>query len=186
MKKTLSLLTVALLAATLLTACHNDDEKVEAIPYSSQQTKMASEDSHEDKAASFQLEGLDGKTYRLSDFKGKKVYVKFWASWCSICLASLEDSNTLARSVDEDTVVLSVVAPNQMGEQDEASFKKWFDGLGYKDLPVLLDRDGELLKAYQVRSYPTNVFINSEGLVAKTQVGYMDEDMIQQTLAELD
>ncbi len=31
--------------------------------------------------------GTDGKTYHLSDYKGKKVYLNFWASWCSICLA---------------------------------------------------------------------------------------------------
>lgn len=185
MKKTVSLLTITLLALSFLTACEQDDEKVEAIPYTSQQTEMTSESNQEDKALSFKLEGIDGKTYHLSDFKGKKIYLKFWASWCSICLASLEDSNTLARSVDEETVILSVVAPNQMGEQDEASFKKWFEGLGYKDLPVLLDREGELLKAYHVRSYPTNVFINSEGFVSKTQIGFMDEQMIQQTLAEL-
>ena len=35
------------------------------------------------KVKEFSLQGVDGKTYRLSDYKGKKVYLKFWASWCS-------------------------------------------------------------------------------------------------------
>ena len=58
----------------------------------------------------FSLEGVDGKTYRLSDFKGKKVYIKFWASWCSICLASLAETDELAMNESDDVVVLSLVS----------------------------------------------------------------------------
>lgn len=133
----------------------------------------------------FQLKDLTGKTWDLSELKGKKVYLKFWASWCSICLASLADTEDLAAKADEDTVILSLVSPNQKGEQDEASFRKWYEGLEYSHLPVLLDSEGQLLKDYQVRSYPTNVFIDSDGVLVKTVVGFMDETSIQETLRSL-
>ena len=39
---------------------------------------------------------LDGNRFRLSDYRGKKVYMKFWASWCTVCLARLEETEKLA------------------------------------------------------------------------------------------
>ena len=130
----------------------------------------------------FELTGVDGKTYRLSDYKGKKLYLKFWASWCSICLASLPDTNELAKEASDDYVILTVVSPGQKGEQAEEAFKKWYQGLDYKNLPVLLDPSGKLLASYGVRSYPTQVFIDKEGKLVKIQPGFMDKETILENL----
>lgn len=130
----------------------------------------------------FELTGVDGKTYRLSDYKGKKVYLKFWASWCSICLASLPDTDELAKEASDDYIILTVVSPGQKGEQSEEAFKKWYQGLDYKNLPVLLDPSGKLLASYGVRSYPTQAFIDKEGKLVKTQPGFMDKETILENL----
>ena len=130
----------------------------------------------------FELKGVDGKTYRLSDYKGKKVYLKFWASWCSICLASLPDTDELTKEASDDYVILTVVSPGQKGEQSEEAFKKWYQGLDYKALPVLLDPSGQLLASYGVRSYPTQAFIDKEGKLVKTQPGFMDKVSILESL----
>lgn len=134
-------------------------------------------------ARDFSLQDVNGMTYKLSDLKGKKVYLKFWASWCSICLASLEETDELAKTAGDDVVILSVVSPDQNGEKSAEDFKKWYQDLGYKHLPVLLDTNGELLKEYMVRSYPTNIFIGSDGTLIKTQVGFMDKAAIEEALA---
>ena len=134
----------------------------------------------------FELTGVDGKNYHLSDYKGKKVYLKFWASWCSICLASLPDTDELTKEASDDYVILTVVSPGQKGEQSEEAFKKWYQGLDYKDLPVLLDPSGQLLASYGVRSYPTQAFIDKEGKLVKTQPGFMDKETILQTLKSID
>ena len=47
-------------------------------------------------APDFEMMDLDGNTVKLSDFNGEKVYLKYWASWCPICLGGLEDINTLS------------------------------------------------------------------------------------------
>ena len=177
--------TSALVCASLLclSACNNQMEKQvdkqngdKNAQVSSQTAKIGEE------VPDFELTGVDGKTYRLSDYKGKKVYLKFWASWCSICLASLPDTDELAKEASDDYVILTVVSPGQKGEQAEEAFKKWYQGLDYKDLPVLLDPSGQLLASYGVRSYPTQAFIDKEGKLVKIQPGFMDKETILENL----
>ena len=99
--------------------------------------------------------------------RGRKSNLKFWASWCSICLASLPDTDEIAKEAGDDYVVLTVVSPGHKGEQAEADFKNWYKGLDYKNFPVLIDPSGKLLESYGVRSYPTQAFIDKEGKLVK-------------------
>ena len=166
-----------------LSACKNqmtseNGDKQEQVSY---QTEKKGEE-----VPNFELTGVDGKTYRLSEYKGKKVYLKFWASWCSICLASLPDTDELAKEAGDDFVILTVVSPGQKGEQAEGDFQKWYQGLDYKNLPVLLDPSGKLLASYGVRSYPTQAFIDKEGKLVKIQPGFMDKETILKTLKSID
>ena len=209
MKKATALTMAALTSLSLLAACSttsaDKDKMSEAKTTTTEQkmdkssattvaetSKMMNEQKMEtqkmnqgDMAPDFTLQGLDGKTYRLSDLKGKKVYLKFWASWCSICLSTLGDADQLASEVGEDVQILSVVSPNQNGEKSEADFKSWYAGLDYKHLPVALDASGNLLKAYGVRSYPTSAFIGSDGVLVKTHVGFMSKEDIKTNLQNI-
>jgi len=209
MKKATALTMAALTSLSLLAACStasaDKDKMSEAKTTTTEQkmdkssattvaetSKMMNEQKMEtqkmnqgEMAPDFTLQGLDGKTYRLSDLKGKKVSLKFWASWCSICLSTLGDADQLASEVGEDVQVLSVVSPNQNGEKSEADFKSWYAGLDYKHLPVALDASGNLLKAYGVRSYPTSAFIGSDGVLVKTHVGFMSKEDIKTNLQNI-
>src|SRR5262245_12849030 len=64
----------------------------------------------------FELQDLDGKTVALSDFAGKKVYVKFWATWCSICLGGLGEVEALNADQKDGIEVLTIVSPGYLGE----------------------------------------------------------------------
>ena len=84
--------------------------------------------------------------------KGKKVYLKAWASWCPICLSSLEELDSFTKEEDRIEIV-TVVFPGKSGEMSKEEFKKWYSSLGYKNIKVLVDEKGELLKKAKNKSF---------------------------------
>ncbi|MBU3188126.1 redoxin domain-containing protein [Clostridium bowmanii] len=170
------LLIVVLIGSTLTgylksnkTKISNVDNKIKSVD-----VKKMNEGT---KAADFELMDLQGKSHKLSDYVGKKVYIKYWASWCSICLAGLGEVNTLAAQ-DKDFEVITIVSPSFRGEMNSQDFKKWFSGLEYKNLTVLLDEKGIVASTYEVRGYPTSVFIGSDGILVKILPGHKSNDVI--------
>ena len=121
---------------------------------------------------------FEGNTVALSDYAGTPVYIKFWASWCSICLSTLQETDTLAAEADGFTVI-TVVAPGVDGEKNAESFQTWYNGLDYKNTVVLFDTGGSAQKAFGVRAFPTSVYIGADGEVLKTQIGAVTNDEVR-------
>ena len=114
---------------------------------------------------------FDGNAVPLDSFLGKPVYIKFWASWCSICLSTLRETDELA-GMDNDFTVITVVAPGVDGEKDAESFKAWYNTLDYKNTAVLFDEGGEAMRAFGVRAFPSSAFIDADGNLLKFSVGH--------------
>ncbi len=118
------------------------------------------------KAPEFTAQDHSGKMVKLSDFRGKVVVVRFWASWCETCKAEQPSLEDLAGDVDpDDAVVLSL-----------ASDAKW--DLVRKKLPqgsntqVLLDPPkaedsliGRIAEAYGVEKVPESFIIDRDGII---------------------
>ena len=137
-------------------------------------------------APDFTLQSMDGKEVKLSDFKGKKVYLKFWASWCGPCKKSMPELMELTAKEDRDFEILSVIAPGLQGEKTIDQFPKWFEEQGYKDIPVLYDTKGTTFQAYQIRSIPTEYLIDSNGKIAKIQLGAISNADAEAAFAQMD
>ena len=137
-------------------------------------------------APDFTLQSMDGKEVKLSDFKGKKVYLKFWASWCGPCKKSMPELMELAAKEDRDFEILSVIAPGLQGEKTIDQFPKWFEEQGYKDIPVLYDTKATTFQAYQIRSIPTEFLIDSNGKIAKIQIGAISNADAEAAFAQMD
>lgn len=134
---------------------------------------------------SIAMQDLEGNTVSLADYAGKKVYVKFWASWCPICLAGLDEVNTLAKE-STDFEVLTVVAPGYNNEKKHEDFVKWFNGVRNVDeLPVLLNDGGNLVEEFQVKGYPTSAFIDSKGELVRSQPGHLSNDQIIEAMTQI-
>ena len=123
------------------------------------------------------LKDVNGMNYSFGK-DGKPTYVKFWASWCPICLSGLEDINSLSKEM-KDFEVVTVVSPGLVGEKKTEDFKKWYKSLGYKNIKVLLDEKGELSKILNVRVYPTSVVVNKDGKVEKVLPGHLEKAEIK-------
>ena len=156
-------------------------------------TDMTMKDKKEDtkamttsaKAVDASFKTFDGKDVKLSDYKGKKVYIKVWASWCPTCLAGLADIDSFAANHSEDTVILSVVAPGVNREKKAEDFKEWFSGLDYKNLPVLMAETPDFFKQVGVIGYPTSVFINANGELVQAHPGHLSNEDIQKQLDKM-
>lgn len=132
-------------------------------------------------APDFEMMDQHGNKVRLSDFKGQKVYIKYWASWCPICLGGLEDINTLSAE-NNGFKVLTIVAPGQKGEKNVEDFKTWFSGVdNTKNITVLFDTDGAYGVKAGVRGYPTSEYIGSDGVLVKIVPGHADNNTIIDT-----
>lgn len=136
-------------------------------------------------APAFDLVDLEGNPHDLSKYAGKKVYVKFWASWCSICLAGMEELNALAGE-DPDFEVLTIVSPSSNAEKDSESFAKWFSGLdNASNITVLLDEGGTVFDEYGVLAYPTSTYIGSDGVMVKSAPGHFSNEQIHETFESI-
>lgn len=150
----------------------NTDENISSMSDNPMETNKG------DMAYNFDLMTIDGKSLSLESLKGEKVYLKFWASWCPICLAGLEDVDMLSGEMG-DFKVITIVSPSYNGEMDKDKFIEWFEGLGIENMTVLLDEKGSVAKQYGVRGYPTSVFIGSDGVLIKSIPGHIDNQSIK-------
>ena len=191
-------LMLAVFSTFLLAACQNSQmgmDKMDMKTTTEEMGKMSEQKTENkdsmngtmgmDEVSDYTFKTLDGKEVSLADYKGKKVYLKFWASWCPICLAGLADINQLADTPPKDAVVLTVVAPGVNREKSLEDFKEWFSGLEYKTLPVLVDNNGQFLKKLGIVGYPSSAFIDANGKVVRVQPGHVTNEDIVKTLETL-
>ncbi len=137
----------------------------------------------DDLAPKFVLEDLDGNPVSLEDI-GQKVYVKYWTSWCSICLAGLEELDSLSATETEFRVI-SIVNPNYKGEMSPEKFKEWYASLPYENITVLLDEDGVWAKEFDVIGYPSSYFISRFGELEETIVGHTSNKELSKIMKRL-
>lgn len=125
------------------------------------------------RAPDFELPDLHGTIHQLSDYEDGKVYIHFWASWCSICLAGMSELEELAES-DNGFTVLTIVSPGTHAEKDAQSFKSWFSSLDRgHEMIVLMDEGGIVYEGFKMDGYPSSAWIGSDGKIAEKRTGHV-------------
>lgn len=140
-------------------------------------------------AVDFTLTDQYGSSHTLSEYKGKTVFLNFWATWCPPCQAEMPDIQKLYEEFDtegEDAlIILGIAAPDYGNEKNEEGIKNFLEENGYT-YPVVMDTGGNVFAQYGVYSYPTTFMIDRDGNVFGYVTGQLTEeimrDIIKQTM----
>ena len=124
-------------------------------------------------APDFEWTDLDGKTLRLSTYRGKVVVVNFWATWCLPCREEMPALQRVAAS-EPDIVVLEV---DLMEPRDKA--RSFLDSLGLDRLQPVLDSDGATTRRFGVLTLPSTFFVDKDGVIRHLELRQMTEAMIR-------
>jgi len=137
-------------------------------------------------APDFAISDFEGRRYRLSDFRGKAVYVNLWATWCGPCRAELPDmAELLARHSGE----LAIIAVNRREPLDRArSFLEKLPrndgGSGVSFTVNGMDPDDTLFGALRGLGMPVSVFIDPQGVVTRVYNGGIRLETMEEAVAE--
>lgn len=117
------------------------------------------------------LDALDmaGRRVTLADFRGRALVLNFWASWCEPCRAEMPTLQQLPLVLGEDRVAVLAVnfkeGPRRIAQFTQAA------GV---TLPVALDPQGEVARAWGVKVFPTTVLIDPDGRARQRIRGEVD------------
>ena len=195
-KRILALILVGGLIITLIVNVVNDkQERQEELARQREYAVMPSDNSSAQVVASggalkegqaapdFQTTTLDGSIVSLSDYRGKKIILNLWATWCGPCIEEMPHiQEYYEEEADKDNVEVLAVNLTSMdnGIDRVESFVEDY-GLTF---PILMDESGQLGDQFQAIAIPTTYILNEDGLITKKLMGPMDREMISSMMKE--
>jgi cytochrome c biogenesis protein CcmG/thiol:disulfide interchange protein DsbE len=107
----------------------------------------------------------------LTAYRGKVVYVDFWASWCVPCRQSFPWMNTLHHQYGKDGLVIVAVNMDQVSSDADAFLQKY-----PADFTVRFDPQGTLAQHFKVRGMPTSALLDRDGKTLLVHEGFREKD----------
>lgn len=188
--KIVALLVVAcLVAIATISFVKNNVDKTEAFSNEQMGSDLASNPANKgigkgDSAPNFTLTTLDGEEVTLADYKGKKVVLNFWATWCPPCKAEMPHMQNYYEDMAEKENV-EILAVNLTKSDNGISKVEAFQKDYALSFPIPLDEEGEVGETYQAITIPTTYMIDTNGIIQNKIVGPMDEQMLAELVSNL-
>lgn len=119
----------------------------------------------------FEAVDFEGNTVKLSDYKGKIIFLSFWATWCPPCREEMPWMQEIYDEHKDQDVVILAVSPTSVemrggddSDRAENQVRKFITENGYT-FPVLLDKEDKAWSVYQQRGIPANYVIDKQGII---------------------
>ncbi len=125
----------------------------------------------------FKAQNHEGKTVSLSDYRGKVVFVNFWATWCNVCKAEKPGLEELARELEdgEDFVILTL-ASNAAWKDIRDYFPSGTPLTVLLDPPTGDDNLGTIAKSFGITAVPESFVIDRDGHIRHYFINKRDWD----------
>lgn len=107
----------------------------------------------------------------LSDYKGKRVLLHFWATWCGPCREEMPHLIALSERLQDKLVILAVAVDSSETDVDH------FFGNQKPNFPVLIDSKHQVASLYGISQFPETLLISPEGQVETLYVGPQNWDL---------
>jgi thiol-disulfide isomerase/thioredoxin len=135
-----------------------DDMGVERIPNSTSQVEV-------------RLQDLTGADVNISDFRGKIVFLNFWATWCPTCVVEMPSMEKLHRKlIDKDFALVTISI------RDSAAEVKRFFKQNKLTFTALLDSSGKTVPGFSIRAIPTTLLLDKTGRIIGRVMGPREWD----------
>lgn len=118
----------------------------------------------------FSFKDMDGHEASLSDYRGRVVFLNFWATWCVTCEEEMPSMEKLYQRFKDDKFEVLTVTIDKEGEKHVRSYLDKF-GLSF---PVILDPSKEIANLYKTTGVPETFIINKSGVIVHKAVGPRD------------
>ncbi len=134
-----------------------------------------------DKAPDFALKSFEGKTIKLSDYKGKVIILDFWATWCPPCRKGIPDLISIQNDFKKDVVIIGISLDGEKTLKDVPGFIKSY-GINY---PIVYG-DEKIIASYGgIEGIPTAFIIDKKGNIVDKHVGLVPKDTYVKKIKEL-
>jgi peroxiredoxin len=126
-----------------------------------------------DAAPAFSLPDLEGKgKVDLSQYRGKVVWLDFWASWCPPCLSSLPELEKMRKQMPAKEFQIVAINVDKDPKKARKFLKK--NPVGY---PSASDPKGSMPEMFGLETMPTSYLIDRDGTIKHVHKGYRDGDI---------
>ncbi|WP_440896351.1 redoxin domain-containing protein [Amphibacillus sp. Q70] len=132
-------------------------------------------------APDFRLTTLNGEETALSDYRGSRVMINFWATWCPPCRAEMPDMEEFYQNTDIEILAVNLTET----ESDINQIQQFVDEYDLT-FPILLDEVIEVAAIYAIQPIPTSFMIDSEGIIQFKTFGPLTYEQMIQVLETMD